>query len=69
MTQIIVEGVHNKRHASGLEVWFDTMPTKAVVEANDEELIAVHKEFKKWNALNSEVAKTDFGFALRHYTR
>ena len=45
------------------------MSIKAVVGANDKQLIAVHKEFHQWKTLNPQLAKTDYGFAMRHYQK
>ena len=45
------------------------MSMKAVVGANDKQLIAVHKEFHKWKKANPKLAKTDYGFAMRHYQK
>ena len=45
------------------------MHIKAVAEANDQDLVAVHKEFNKFKSLNPQLARTNFGFALRHYKK
>ena len=45
----------------------------SVVSASDEQLVNVHLEFQKWKQMwqkkQPTYAKTDFGWALRHYDR
>ena len=42
---------------------------KAVVAANDEILVKAHDNFLKWKKENCNVAKTDFGHAIRQCER
>ena len=42
---------------------------KAVVAANDEILVEAHSHFVKWKNANTNVAKTDFGWAFRQFKR
>ena len=46
------------------------MTSRAVVSANDTQLVKAHKEFYKWkknNPLPGTLCATDFTFALKHY--
>ena len=42
---------------------------KCVVDASDEKLVTIHREFIKWKDEHPLVARTDFGWARRHYSR
>lgn len=44
------------------------MSLKAVVCATNKKLIAAHKQFLEWKTLGCQLAKTTFGWALRHFT-
>ena len=40
---------------------------KAVVDADDEILVRAHKMFADWKRAHLHEAKTEFGYALRHF--
>ena len=42
---------------------------KSVVGANDALLVDAHREFLAWKNKNPQVAKTNFGFALKHHEK